>query len=96
MQINRTKFDVTPADRKAMRRNSDAGYIGVLRFHDGPRGGRFRSVRTGIFTTPEAALAAANSLARNGSWRAWPSHVDVATVNTRGIVTAIADPVAIR
>lgn len=55
---------LTDTERAALRRVGGTGFMGLVKFHDGRRGARYRGVRTDIFRTAEAAEEAAAKLPR--------------------------------
>lgn len=60
-----TKLALTDNERAAIRKfQAKAGYVGVVDFANGPRGGRYRSVRTQPFSLPTTASVAVDRASR--------------------------------
>jgi hypothetical protein len=75
-------------ERALARRLPDkAVYVAVLHFFRGPRGGRYRPVRTHAHATEAGALRELDRL-REGRWRVCPSHANLVLVDQLGNVLA--------
>lgn len=83
------RFQITDEERARVLRTADkVGYVGVVRFR-GPRGRRYRPVRTAVCLTLEQAEAAVTDI-RGRQYRsgAFPIGHDVYAVDHIGRVVA--------
>jgi len=66
---------------EAIRRCGGCAYLGLITFHRGRRGARYRPVRTHVFRTPEGA---ARALAGLGEFATPVARREVVLVDTTG------------
>jgi hypothetical protein len=80
-QTPQTQVTLTDDERALARRLPDrVVYVGVVHFFNGPRGGRYRPVRTQARPTEAGALRELERL-RNRAWKQCPSRTEMVVVD---------------
>lgn len=83
-----TRINLTDPERALARRTDDrTAFVGILEFFNGPRGGRYRPLRTAAHATEAGALRELTAL-RTRRWKQSPRDAKLLLLDQLGNVLA--------